>query len=221
MNAKTMLMRSQRRAGFTLIELLAVILIIGILMTFLLPKIPEAIDRAKVTACKANMREINSGLILYNEQYHSIPKDSGVKFFAALVFQGTWDNSASSAKKLTCPGVDYGSLAIGQIDDPKQWYMNKDVIDGTYSSYAGRDVKLFPLKRFPGSGNEAIVADDNEGSIEDGNHRTATVVLYADGSIGTHEIFKLRDEGKIDKEAKVLKVGPDSPIPELTKLSLD
>jgi len=33
-----------QRAGFTLIELLAVILIIGILMTFLLPRIPEAID---------------------------------------------------------------------------------------------------------------------------------------------------------------------------------
>ena len=39
------------RAGFTLIELLAVILIIGILMVFLIPRIPVAINQARVTSC--------------------------------------------------------------------------------------------------------------------------------------------------------------------------
>ena len=53
--------RSAVRAGFTLIELLAVILIISILMTFLLPRIPVFIDKGEVTACQANMREIYSG----------------------------------------------------------------------------------------------------------------------------------------------------------------
>jgi prepilin-type N-terminal cleavage/methylation domain-containing protein len=220
MKTRRIAKRLLRRAGFTLIELLAVILIIGILAVYLLPKIPEAVDRAKVTACKANMGEIRNGLIMYNETFHTIPQESGVKFFTSLIYKGVWENSESSAKKLTCPGVT-GGLAIDQIPDSKQWYTNKDVIDGTYSAYAGRDMKQTPIKRFPGSGNEAIVADDNDGSTDEGNHRTSTVVLYADGSVGTHELFKLREEGKIDKDAKVLKVGPDSPIPELQKLSLD
>jgi prepilin-type N-terminal cleavage/methylation domain-containing protein len=211
--------RVARRAGFTLIELLAVILIIGILAVYLLPKIPEAVDKARVTACKSNMSKIYQGMLLYQDQYKKLPQESGVKFFAALIYDGTWDNSQSSAKTLTCPGVS-GGLAIDQIEDSKQWYSNKDVIDGTYSAYAGRDMKLSPIRRFPGSGSEVMVADDNDGS-EEGNHRTATVVLYADGSVTTHELFPLQKNGTIPKEAKTIKVGPDSPIPELTKLSLD
>lgn len=209
------------RRGFTLIELLAVILIIGILMVYLLPKIPEAIDRGKVTACKANMGEIRNGLIMFNDQYKTIPSESGVRFFAALVYKGTWDNNKTSAEKLTCPGVDKNSLAIGQIDDATQWYSNKDVLDGTYSAYAGRDMKQFPLKKFPGAGKNVIVADDNEGG-EEGNHRTATVCLYDDGSVGVFELFDLYDKGTLNKEADpFLKVGPDSPVEVLQKLSLD
>src|SRR5689334_19313782 len=103
MKTRRIAKRLLRRAGFTLIELLAVILIIGILAVYLLPKIPEAVDRAKVTACKANMGEIRNGLIMYNETFHTIPQESGVKFFTSLIYKGVWENSESSAKKLTCP----------------------------------------------------------------------------------------------------------------------
>src|SRR6185503_17199024 len=106
-----------------------------------------------------------------------------------------WENTKTSAQKLTCPGVDIGGLAIGQIDDPEQWFANLDSIDGDYSSYAGRDTKNFPLRKFPGSGKEPLVADDNVGDPDQGNHRTTTNVLYADGSVGTFELFELREKG--------------------------
>jgi hypothetical protein len=39
--------------------------------------------------------------------------------------------------------------------------------------------------------------------------------------VGTHELYELQEKGDIDKETLVLKVGPDSPLEELRKLSLD
>jgi prepilin-type N-terminal cleavage/methylation domain-containing protein len=209
------------RAGFTLIELLAVILIIGILMTFLLPKIPEFIDSGKVTACKANLKEIHNGLTIYNMKHQRIPNESGVRFFATLISKGVWENSKPSALKLTCPGVDIGALAIGSIENTDEWFGNLEILDGDYSSYAGRDCKQFPLRKFPGSDKDPLVADDNVGDETEGNHRTTTCVLYASGSVGTYEIFELQEKGVVDKETKVLVVGPDSPIEELRKLSLD
>jgi prepilin-type N-terminal cleavage/methylation domain-containing protein len=210
-------LRSGRRAGFTLIELLAVILIIGILMTFLLPRIPEAIDAAKVTACKKNMGEIYNGLVIHQTKRGRAPNASGVRFFGSLIYKGIWENSPSTVKKLTCPGVDIGVLTIGELD-PLEWFAEEALLDGTYSAYAGRDCKEYPLRKFPGSGNWALVADDNDGGA---NHDTTTVVLYADGSVRTYDIFEEREKGNLGPEDEILIVGPASHLEDLQKLSLD
>jgi prepilin-type N-terminal cleavage/methylation domain-containing protein len=105
---RTSLLKSSKtlaRAGFTLIELMAVVVIIGILMIYLLPKIPAAFDAAKVTACKNNMKNIYSGITTYYGKYNRLPKEGGVRFFAALITDEVWENSASNAKTLTCPGL--------------------------------------------------------------------------------------------------------------------
>ncbi|MDP6538313.1 MAG: type II secretion system protein [Planctomycetota bacterium] len=205
------------RAGFTLIELLAVILIISILMAFLLPRIPEAIDAAKVTACRKNMEEIYKGLQLYQLKFKRIPRESGVRFFAELIDSNTLEAVEASAIKLTCPGVDYGVLTCNDLD-PADWYTDLELVDGGYSTYAGRDQDEYPLRQFPGSGKEPLVADDNDGGM---NHRTTTVVLYADGNVGTFEIADLEDDGTLMEDEGLLIVGPDSPVEALRKLSLD
>jgi len=231
------LARRAASAGFTLIELLAVILILGILMTFLIPRVTAAVDSAHVLACKKNMQEIFSGLMQYqvhNKTKDCVPTESGVKFFAALIADGVWENTEADGKKLTCPGVSIGQLA-GLGDAPKEWFMHLDSVDGSYSAYAGRDQNATPagkagknkgeqcgrIGHVPGSGKQILVADDNCSNPGEGNHRSTTVVLYASGDIGTFELMELHKDGTLSTDENVLSVGPDSPIEALRCLSLD
>jgi hypothetical protein len=63
-----------------------------------------------------------------------------------------------------------------------------------------------------------LVADDNDPEM---NHRHTTVALMADGSVNTWEIALLKESGVLGPDEMHLIVGPDSPVEELRKLSLD
>lgn len=206
------------RLGFTLIELLAVILIITILVATLTPMVNDAIESAKVAACRANLFEIHKGLLLHDAKYKGIPDESGVKFFASLISKGAIENTKTNAERLTCPAIDKSSLAIGELPW-QEWWSDSERVDGTYSAYAGRDLKKFPLRQgMSSSGNEPLVCDDNVGGL---NHRTTTNVLYVDGSVLTFEFKALQEEGKVTKDETTLVVGADSPVEDLKKFSLD
>ncbi len=212
--------RALCRAGFTLIELMAVVVIIGILMIYLLPKIPAAFDAAKVTACKQNMKSIYEGMTQYYGKYHRLPNESGVRFFTSLITDEVWENSVTYAKTLTCPGVEDSALAGLQGLEPKEWFADAAILDGTFSAYAGRNMKEFSLRRWPpeNASTVCLVADDND---PEENHDTATVALFADGSIFAYEIVEERKKGRVGPEETTIAVGPESPIEELSKLSLD
>jgi prepilin-type N-terminal cleavage/methylation domain-containing protein/prepilin-type processing-associated H-X9-DG protein len=206
------------RLGFTLIELLAVILIISILVATLTPMVTDAIENTKVAGCAGNLREIYKGLVLYNTKYKSIPKESGVKFFAAVIARDAIENTKTNAERLTCPAIEKSSLAIGDLPW-EEWWADLERVNGDYSAYAGRDLKNFPLRQgLTSSGKEPLVCDDNAPTL---NHRTTTNVLYADGSVQTFELKLLQEEGKVSKDETTLVVGPDSPVEDLTKFTLD
>ena len=209
------------RAGFTLLELMVVILIISILATFLIPRISSAIERAEVTACQANLRAINQGLIEYRTKHSRIPSGSGVAFFASIIADKVWNAEQATSKQMSCPAVDQGALTPSQEGLPlKDWYKDLDQLDGGYSAYAGRDMKRHPLKKYPSTEDEAIVADDNDGGA---NHGTTTNVLWGNGIVMALELIDLQKDGTLPQGDDVLyiTVGPDSEVESLRKLSLD
>ena len=204
-----------RRAGFTLIELLAVILIISILVAALVPMVNDAVAASQVSACSANLRNIYSGITMYRTTYKRLPNKSGVAYFADIYRSKAMENTKTNAEKLTCPAVDKGFLEIGSLPW-EEWWTDLDAIGPNYSAYAGRDCKNHPIRSL--SGTEPLVADDNDPEM---NHPTTTNVLYGDGSVQTFELVTLQDEGILMEEETVLIVGPDSPVEDLRKLSLD
>ena len=152
---------------------------------------------------------------MYENKYNDIPSEPGVRFFAALISRGVFENTKNSARKLTCPGIK--PSALGLPDDPTEWYVDLDLVHANSSAYAGRDTKNHPLRKWR-RGDEPLVADDNDGGM---NHMTTTNVLFGDGSVEGYELFELREKGSLSVDEEVVRVGLDSPVDELRKLSLD
>lgn len=62
-------MQRSRQSAFTLIELLVVIAVIAILAAILFPVFAQARERARMSACASNERQIGTALMLYVQDY--------------------------------------------------------------------------------------------------------------------------------------------------------
>jgi prepilin-type N-terminal cleavage/methylation domain-containing protein len=58
--------------GFTLVELLVVIAVVGILAALFLPVLGKAKERARITQCLSNLRQIGVGLKMYVDDHDGI-----------------------------------------------------------------------------------------------------------------------------------------------------
>jgi general secretion pathway protein G len=73
-------MNGNRQSGFTLIEVMVVVVILGILAAFIVPRLMDRPDAARVAKAKSDIGAIESALNLYRLDNHRYPAtDEGLE----------------------------------------------------------------------------------------------------------------------------------------------
>jgi prepilin-type N-terminal cleavage/methylation domain-containing protein len=98
---------------FTLIELIVVIAIIGVIMALVLPALSKARAVGKRTACLSNLRQIGTGIQLYNNDSNFNPVP-----FTSMLFPLSY---LSSNKAYLCPADLNKELNTSLTDNDAGW----------------------------------------------------------------------------------------------------
>ncbi len=111
------------RRAFTLIELLVVIAIIAILAGLLLPALAQAKQKAKITQCMNNVRQIALGMILYCDDNQSV-MPSGLSFPGAIA-----GNRGSAANNVQFIYIMGGVPSLLNINNPGVFFCPSDKVN--------------------------------------------------------------------------------------------
>jgi prepilin-type N-terminal cleavage/methylation domain-containing protein/prepilin-type processing-associated H-X9-DG protein len=124
-------MRTQVRRAFTLVELLVVMVIIGMLISLLLPAVQSVREAARKAQCENNLRQIGLAYSAYNEK-------NGV---GNRLVPGTWTSSL-------LPYLENQSSIYICPDDKEP---PSGAALGDYTLYIPNDNKVVPFQASPGT----------------------------------------------------------------------
>jgi prepilin-type N-terminal cleavage/methylation domain-containing protein len=103
------------RSGFTLIELLVVIAIIAILAAILFPVFAAVRDRARMTSCGSNMRQLALGVMMYTQDHdETLPMVTNYAIPTAApdrVWMATVQPYVKNAGIFLCPSAENAAFA--------------------------------------------------------------------------------------------------------------
>ena len=107
--------KSDRRVGFTLIELMVVILIIGILVSLLLPAVQQAREAARRAQCANRLKQIGLALMNYESQHKVFPPGQVNLLYAGSFVAGGFRYAWPFEGTTQALGFAGGQTAIGGV----------------------------------------------------------------------------------------------------------
>jgi len=125
-------MRKRNGLGFTLIELLVVISIIGILATLLLANYSATRERARDTQRKSDLRNIQTALRMYYNDYNKYPSSSSDGQIMGCV-NGTTACNWGETFSVTSTNVVYMNVLPKDPQSNRKYYYNYNSSTGEYS----------------------------------------------------------------------------------------
>ena len=115
----------QNRSGFTLMEIMVVIIVIAVLASVAGPMIGSITDQGKTAATKANMNNIKTALVNFNNDLGKFPfTGTNPKDFAAYNAADTaalGDNEATNVLVSNSVAGNYNNLGIAATTYGKRW----------------------------------------------------------------------------------------------------
>ncbi len=117
-----------KRKGFTLIELLVVIMIIGILIAFLAPRLMNFQDRGRETAVKAVMHSLQLAVESYNMENQTYPVGQNIPVKSLCENYLMAGNYLASAPQNPFTGKEYTDA-----DQPGKIIYGYDDASGKYT----------------------------------------------------------------------------------------
>jgi prepilin-type N-terminal cleavage/methylation domain-containing protein/prepilin-type processing-associated H-X9-DG protein len=179
----------QKRA-FTLIELLVVIAVIAILAAILFPVFAQARQKARISSCLSNLKQLGAGLMMYAQDYDEMLTPHFDRFDPLQVTRGlsvvgnklkaTWAPYVRNEAVYRCP-ADTGIMATNwAIGETSYWYNPNVGATGKSIAVAGDT----PFLSQAGDLTRCLLIEDRWLPAHSGSLDTSTWVcnvVFADG----------------------------------------